>query len=307
MHGFYSQLHRELQQMFDVYLTAEGAVGVWARCGYAIEQQLEQYKSILFVGLNPCYTDEKQPEGYAMNFNALQEEFPRFFEPYNDLANLCQRGDDWLYTDLFYYRETEQNKLWPVLNTPEGRDFITRQLQFTMRLLDYLRPDIIVVCHPDAHRFFRVPEKPHTEGPSMGYTVAFSPAFGVHQITGLHENTVQKEAKGTSLIGTPVLFTEDLHGMNPFAQQRLAWQIKQILKHHEIFFGYDPHRQGQRVNKQIAKLVMKLAQMEKSKEDLIQQGEFDAAAQFRDRSTEVRKEMLEVLLKVVGESSANEI
>ena len=146
------------------------------------------------------------------------------------------------------------------------------------------------------------PKHPQDSDPHwMDYRFEFIRAFGVDVITGLHPGSVQRGAKGTNLIGTPVLFTGDLNTMDASTKKRLAWQMDQILKFRKIFFGHDPDRQGQRVNKQIAALVMKLAQMEKSKDDLIQQGDIHAAAQFRDSSTDVRKEMLEVLLKVVGE------
>src|SRR5690554_5295783 len=151
MYEFQAQLHVELQHLFGIFKDSDGTLGEWISRGYALHD-LEK-KPILFVGLNPSYTTDPQPKDYHVYAPSVRDEYPRFFDAYQDLANACQLGGEWDYTDLFYFRETEQNKLWPVLNTPEGRDFITRQLQFTMRVFDFLKPELIVVCHPGAHQF----------------------------------------------------------------------------------------------------------------------------------------------------------
>src|SRR5690606_27698837 len=152
MHEFHSQLHVELQHLFGIFKDSDGTLGEWISRGYAVPD-LEK-KPILFVGLNPSYTTDPQPKDYHVYAPPVREEYSRYFDAYQDLANACQRGDEWDYADLFYYRETEQDKLSAVLKTPEGLDFITLQLQFTMRVFDFLRPELIVVCHPGAYQFF---------------------------------------------------------------------------------------------------------------------------------------------------------
>jgi len=298
MSTFQLQLHRELQQLFDAFSDTEGTIGEWATRGYAINDLA--HKSILFVGLNPCYTDDPQPKDYNIYHLTALEEHPRFFEPYQHVANLCQRGDDWAYTDVFYYRELQQDKLWPVLETPEGRDFIVRQLQFTMRLLDYLKPNLMVVCHPAAHRFFGMADSIQTSDRRMGYQFEFSPAFGVDVITGLHNDTMQNGAKGTSLVGTPVLFCGSLTEMDPSTHKRLAWQMKQILKFHPLFSDIDESGLSNRLSAHITKVTLRIVQLQRAKSELIKKGEYTAAAQQRDRITEIQEELLEVLVKVAG-------
>lgn len=301
MSTFKLHLHHELQQLFDVFRETEGIVGEWARRGYAVS--MPEQKSILFVGLNPCYTEEPQPKNYAIYPYSAPEEYPRFFEPYQHLANDCQHGDDWSYTDVFYHRELQQEKLWPVLETREGREFLIRQLRFTMRLLDYLKPALIVVCHPAAHRFFGMTENPQLADRWMNYQFEFSPAFGVDVISGLHDESVQKDAKGTSLVGTPVLFTGSLLEMDPSTHKRLAWQMKQILKFRPLFFDPDYDGLNNPISHHIAKVSMKIAGLQKAKSTLIEKGHYSLAAQKRDQITEIKEEVLELLVLVVGMSS----
>lgn len=294
------QLHRELEQLFNIFLDAEGPVGEWASHGYSLTDP--ERKSILFVGLNPSYRDKPQQTSYGCEGYSPQDQYPQFFAPFQQLANDCQRGDDWAYTDVFYQRELELNKLPEAIETPEGREFITRQLRFTMRLLEYLKPDLMVVCHPEAHRFFGKSDlsRPHAE-PWMGYEFEFNTAFGVDVITGISSDSIERGAKTTGLVGTPVLFASTLTYMDRASKRRLAWQMEQILKFYSLFDNSDANDEDDPISVNIAKVAMKIARLQKAKSELVKKRHYGLAAQKRDQIAEVKEEVLELLVRVVGE------
>jgi len=61
------------------------------------------------------------------------------------------------HIDLFFYRETSQANIIPLVTRPEGglNDFGRRQFEFSVRLLTLARPRIILVANAFTARVFK--------------------------------------------------------------------------------------------------------------------------------------------------------
>lgn len=287
----------QLQNLYQAYENAEEPLATWIRRGY-VWSEVEK-RSILFVGMNPSYTEDAKPESYSFDPQKAVEDYPRFFKPFRALAAACRMGKDWTYTDVFSFRETNQNQLWKVMATDDGLEFVVKQLRLTMRLLEYLKPELIVVCNSGARRFFGA-DRDGMDNIWMGYEFAFDSAFGVDVITGIHPKSVERGAKTTSLVGTPVLFASTLTYMDRSSKKRLAWQMSQILRLRNVYFKPDDEGHIADINERLRRLLKELTAAGEEKEQLIRRQHYQQASYQRDRENAIRKEVLEMLVKLVG-------
>lgn len=287
----------QLQYIYQAYENAEEPLVTWIRRGY-VWSEVEK-RSILFVGMNPSFTEDAKPESYSFDPQQAVEDYPRFFKPFQTLAAACRRGKDWTYTDIFSFRETNQDQLWKVMATNEGLEFVVKQLRLTMRLLEYLKPELIVVCNSEARRFFGA-DQDDMDNIWMGYEFAFDSVFGVDVITGINRDSVERGARSTSLVGTPVLFAPTLTDMDRSSKKRLAWQMSQILRLRNVYFKPDEEGHLADVSEHLRRLLKELIAASEETGELIRLQHYEQASYQRDRGNAIRKEVLEMLVKLVG-------
>ncbi len=111
---------------------------------------------LVFVGLNPSLPNSekerleneknKKCQFYTLRENKKEE--CSYFSKFYDVAE--EVGvDKWEYLDLFYYRETESDKIDKLLKTTRGTDFFYKQAMVTKRIFDLLidekNPKIFVI------------------------------------------------------------------------------------------------------------------------------------------------------------------
>lgn len=98
--------------------------------------------------LEPHLTELPQIEA------AARRSYP-YYAPFHRLAR--QLGLPWEHIDLFFYRETGQKKLLPLVASPdeELNDFGRRQVALSGRLLALAQPRIILVANAFAGRVFK--------------------------------------------------------------------------------------------------------------------------------------------------------
>src|SRR5690554_5663160 len=106
----------QLKSIFEANHVHPGFLGELAKRGYCCAEP--KSADILFVGMNPSYTSGSKPESFTFNPQQAVSDYPRFYKPFQDLAVESQNGTNWTYMDTFFFRETTQNKLWPLLATP---------------------------------------------------------------------------------------------------------------------------------------------------------------------------------------------
>jgi hypothetical protein len=189
----------------------------------------EKGKKILFVGINPS-DDGKQsnPERYIIS-NAVRD-YPRYFGVFQTLSEkIGIAAEDWTYIDLFFHRKTDQLDIDRVLVKKHGVDFLCDQLRLSQLVLEWARPELIVVCNARAADFFGVNTTDKGSNVWMGYEFKFDESCGLHRINGLHSERINKELTVTQLKNIPVCFTSTLKYMDRFSKDRLAWQLRFAL------------------------------------------------------------------------------
>lgn len=203
-----------------------------------VYSEVEPNKKVLFVGMNPSY-DEKSEYKQSYKVQDTVESYPKYYRKFKDISDRLLIGNDWTYTDLFYFRETNQEKIYKLLSEPDGLIFICEQLQLTINILEKIKPEIIVVCNSGARRFLGLGienKKGKDENVWMGYKFEFNEKYGVDVITGIHQQSL-KEIKTTQLCGTPVFFSSILTGQRALdkgSYERLKWHIGEIVKRTKI-------------------------------------------------------------------------
>ena len=136
--------------------------------------------------------------------------------------------NNWSYIDIFQFRETDQNKVFNFLEY--DTQFIVSQLRLTHNIINYINPDLIVVCNSKASNFFGVnkfEKRKKNMNVWLGYEFEFDNNFGVYVSNHLHKETIIENPEH-NLFGKKFLFTSTLTYKSKFDKERLNWMINKI-------------------------------------------------------------------------------
>lgn len=162
--------------------------------------------SLLFVGINPSYTEADKGIRY---YNAHDGQHP-YFNPFKQIAR--ETGMPWSHLDMLFQRETEQKSINDLLKKPHGVDFVWQQLQVARQLLDAARPAIIIVCNTKAREFMGHSDRKDW----LGLDFQWDEELGTYRHHGI-----------------PTFFSSMLSGQRALdsgSHRRLIWHIKRTLK-----------------------------------------------------------------------------
>ena len=165
--------------------------------------------SLLFVGINPSYTEADKDIRY---YNAHDGRHP-FFKPFKQIAEETKRP--WSHLDMLFHRETEQKAINDLLKKPHGVAFVWEQLQVAQRLLDAARPAVIIVCNTKAREFLGLNHH-SDEKQWLGLDFQWDEALGTYRYQGI-----------------PTFFSSMLSGQRALdsgSHRRLIWHIKRALQ-----------------------------------------------------------------------------
>lgn len=193
-----------------------------------VYSEVEPNKKVLFVGMNPSYDESKE---YIQSYSVHDDVYHKYYNKFKETADSLNIENDWTYTDLFYFRETDQKKIYELIAEQDGLKFICEQLRLTINILEEIKPALIVVCNSGARTFFGK-ERVEDKIVWMGYKFEFNEELGVDKITGIHQQSL-KEIKTTNLCGIPVFFSGMLTGQRALdngSYERLKWHIKKVIK-----------------------------------------------------------------------------
>ena len=283
-------ISKELDKIFkETSYESETLLYEIIKRGY-VYSKVERDKKILFVGINPSYISGSKPYDHTIyNVQDVVKLYPKHYKKFQNIAENCNVGNNWTYTDIFYFRETNQNTIDSFLNDDVSLTFLVKQLEITITQLETLNPDLIIVCNSGARKFFGI-DKQTTNNKDftdvwMGFDFAFDERFGVDVITGLNQSSIKADNKTTSLVGTPVLFSSTLTYMDSSTKKRLEWQIKTILKFKKLFV-------------QLKVLAKKLEQNKNLKSILVSENKFEETAKLRDIEFSDLEELVALLLQI---------
>jgi len=110
---------------------------------------LKKNPNILFIGINPAfkdsldgYSEEELKQHEIKSKSIKKEEAYPYFRPFYDFT------ENWEHIDLFFFRETNQNKAKEYLGCKKGislNDFAKEQLNLFIPMLSLISPKTIVV------------------------------------------------------------------------------------------------------------------------------------------------------------------
>ncbi len=302
-------LKDNLTKLFDKYAKSDNeSVSKIASRGF-VYSEIDPNKKILFIGINPSFPKDSDPKIKDFSYNPIEAVtgYASHYKRFQDLADSCECniGSDWTYMDLLFLRETDQKNVTALLKHQLGTSFICDQLKLSMELLEKgLHPKLIIVCNSGAGQFLGIDKIQGKDGKYfnvwMGYEFEFDEKFGVHVITGICNESIS-EVKTKNLIGTPVLFTSSLTYMHTWTNKRLAWQIRKILKFHDIFFGlnYNSDNRLKILLRQLENLTEQLEQTKKLKIAEVAGQDYIQASELRDVELSETKKIVEYILSVL--------
>lgn len=216
-----------LSQLFNDYQNTSYIL----RRGFASAQEILS-GTILFIGLNPSYTEDVEPNEqgelfYPTNQNGNQMSY---FKKFEDISNYT--NESWSHLDLLTLRETNQKNVMRLLKSSEGLEFIWKHLRISKLILEKSRPKLIVVSNTGARLFLGKDKTADGKKEWMNYQFKFDPSLGTYCIQNDDSN----------LKGLPVFFTSMLSGQRALdngSYERLKWQICFVLNRMKDRIGCD--------------------------------------------------------------------
>ena len=175
--------------------------------------------SILFIGINPSYSENRNPINHNA-FNCIKQEsneYSKYFRPFENIAKSV--GSKWSHLDILFFQETSQKYIDKLLKTDIGFNFIQAQLQVTKQILENSSPLCIIVCNTKAREFLGKHTK---ENKWLNYSFKFDDKLGTDRIHNENSN----------LHNTPIFFSSMLSGTRALdigSRERLIWQIKRTI------------------------------------------------------------------------------
>ena len=180
--------------------------------GYAVQRDIP-YGSILFIGINPSYSEDKTKERNSFFYsNHQQKEVYQYFKKFQDISQ--KSNLEWSHLDLLYIRQTDQKIVKKIFLDPLGKEFLDKQLAISKCIIEKSKPKIIVVSNAYARDLFLG---------ECNFQTQFDENIGTHKII----NNIH-------LKNTPVFFTSMLTGQRALdngSYERLVWHIK-FIKHY---------------------------------------------------------------------------
>jgi hypothetical protein len=177
--------------------------------------------SLLFMGINPSFTGGASPnELHYYNLVPGNNDYKKYFGRFEEIAN--HTGLPWGHLDLLYFRETDQNKIEEIMEIPEGISFTWQQLEVSKKILESVKPKILIVCNTKARQFLGK-DKSGGNNIWLGYDFKWDKGIGTYRVT----NT------DSVLCNTPVFFSGMLTGQRALdvgSYERLNWHIKWVLE-----------------------------------------------------------------------------
>lgn len=199
---------------------------------------------VTFIGLNPSFSEEgfstylQKTDDYcdidvreffafpvSVSFNIkmsadierqMKKDYP-YFKPFGNL--LEGTGEEWEYLDLFYVRETSQEKLKRVILFEDKlSNFAQKQLEITKDIIEQIQPKVIVVVNALASRIFKG-EYPDLQS-NVPFNIQFNEQSGCY-LTEIGGKTI------------PTLLSSMLSGqraLDIFSRERLRWHLQKIIK-----------------------------------------------------------------------------
>lgn len=188
-----------------------------------------QKKKLLFIGMNPSYLEGSENLSYSYCIEDAVDKYKRHYGKFQDLVNGTIYEDNWTYIDMFFFRETNQNKIVDLLNA--DIDFIINQLNLTNEIINEINPELIVICNSDASNFTGINNSKNDKNIWLGYKFVFNKEYGVEILTDINEKTVLKNKKLLeNLVGKPFLFSSTLTYLDNFNKKRIRWIIDKVGK-----------------------------------------------------------------------------
>lgn len=188
--------------------------------GFGI-QDIILKESIMFIGINPSYDVRKdKPSQEFYSISQSGESHP-YFNKFKIIAD--NQNHHWTHFDLLFFRETNQRYVNELLKSPNGVEFIYRQLEISKKVLIEAKPKVLIISNTMARHFMGFDKnQDQTQGVWMGFDFVFDDKFGTHKLVN-----------NSDLDSTPVFFTSMLTGQRALDKgsfERLNWHINFVLK-----------------------------------------------------------------------------
>ena len=188
--------------------------------GFSVQDIIKK-NSIMFVGINPSYDQNKIDENLEFyTVSQIGKSHP-YFNKFKEIA--ANAKHHWTHLDFLFFKETNQKYVELLEKSINGPEFIMKQLEISKEILIEAKPKILIVSNTKARKFTGFEKnKEQTQGVWMGFDFQFDDNFGTYKII----NNLELE-------NTPVFFTSMLTGQRAIDNgsfERLKWHINFVIK-----------------------------------------------------------------------------
>lgn len=184
--------------------------------GFTAPREISK-NGILYIGINPSFSENSVPE------NSFYDVYShKYFKKFHDISKVIEIK--WSHLDLLFLKETNQNKIYEIINDKEngGLDFIWQQLMISKKIIEESKPKLIVVNNTLARKFLG---KDQNNGKENWMDFKFSEKINEDLGTHTFNEGVMK--------GVPIFFSSMFTGQRALdlgSFERLVWHMNFVLK-----------------------------------------------------------------------------
>lgn len=198
------QFGQKIQSLFDSRPIDD--TGIINR-GFAIEQTIG-LDSILFIGMNPSFDEEKDRKNNGLGIVSYYDNFSyKFFSPMIKIAAAC--GVGFAHHDLYFTKETSQKKV--IKLSEKHFTFFKQQIEITNEIIKEARPIAIVIANAAVSELF---VNRQTE------CIHFDNELGTYILNTSGLNSIPVFCSG---------MLSETRALDIFSRERLVWQIQKTL------------------------------------------------------------------------------
>lgn len=198
----------------DLFKTPSELINHYAKRGYWITKETK-CNAIMYIGLNPSYPHLDYQMSEKLFYDEIEQTHHSYYKQIDRFHNSLKCGMGWTHFDLLILRETKQFEIIKLIKNPDVREFVKKNLELSMSVIENSKPKIIVVLNTLSKKLL-------TEPKWCGYPLDWDDEIGTYRFS-----------KRSAISGTPVFFSSMISGQRALdigSRERLSWQISKTLQ-----------------------------------------------------------------------------
>lgn len=200
--------------------------------GYVFSKVDNIENIVLITGINPSFRKNGKIEAsHYFKFNDIEVQNDYYYRKIKNTLPVLASKFNIEYTDLFYFRQTEQVKLKDFFDDKVGINFLVEQLCITKSFIEELKPKLIIVFNKGSWAFWGKEYNSKKDTLTwLGYDFKQIETLNLYEIVGLLNSKEIICNRETSLKGHKIYFSKSLKYLSNIELEGIKEDLREVFK-----------------------------------------------------------------------------